>query len=162
MSEFFDTNNDRVADAVRFDGNGDGYFDAIGFDRDQNGVFEAIAYDPDGDGDAEAIFVDADQDGLAEAALVDQNNDGVLETSVRDTNRDGLLDTVQAPRDISDLRNEIGQATVVGPATNLDPVAALVLELAERTGRPAFGEPDSDSDGYVDSQDHRPSDPYRH
>lgn len=147
---------------VRFDANGDGFDDTTAYDVDRNGVFETMLHDSDRNGDPELWMYDDNQNGLFERYVLDTDNDGAMDVFVTDSNADEVPDAVLVDANTNgmDDREEAAADTLVGPATNLDPVNELMLLLTEATGRPVYGTPDRDHDGYDDNHDARPDDPY--
>jgi hypothetical protein len=161
MTESFDTNLDGTSDAIRFDSNADGYNDAAAFDQDQNGIYEAMIADTDGTGDAEVSMHDTDQNGVFETMQVDTDNDGFVDVVAADLDQNGVLDVASGVANTdADVREAIVGGTVVGPATNRDPVTGLILDLAGETGDVAYGPGDRDHDQLNDDVDPRPDDPW--
>jgi hypothetical protein len=92
---------------------------------------------------------------------IDQTGDGRHETFLHDANGDGVLDTVVVDNDGNGVSDAEQFGVMVGPVTNPDPFYTLMVTLAEQTGQVAFGPTDSDRDGWSDTQDARPYDPFR-
>ncbi|WP_392544423.1 hypothetical protein [Oryzobacter telluris] len=158
--QYWDTNADGYVDTITVQ-DASGSVDVF-TDADEDGVFEGAAV-VRADGTVAAAFRDSDENGAYDVGAVDQTGNGVLDTSVIDADRDGVLDTVVA----TDLdENGVADAaglpvldTVVGPATNPDPVYNLIVSMAQETGRAVFPASDRDLDGVSDDQDRHPSDP---
>lgn len=77
------------------------------FDFTYDGVLDGTAYDADDNGMYEVLAYDPDQDGDTNVWFTDADQNGV---------------------------DDAAETAVVGPPTNRDAVAGLLLEMAERTG----------------------------
>lgn len=157
MSEY-DTNYDGVEDTVMQDTHGDGVADVIGYDADQNGVVEQMSVDTNNDSVLDTYAYDTNQNGIIDTVLVDENQDGYTDSVITDMNENGRDDADEA-RDPTGL---YPSSTIVGGAPTYDGVPGLLIEVAEQTGNPTFGTPQSDSDGVPDAYDSHPTDSTRY
>lgn len=163
-AEHFDSNGDGVVDAAAV-ANADGTT-SVFLDSNGDGVFDALEV-VRADGAVPAVFLDADQNGVLETVAVDQTGDGVFDAFAQDVDQDGVLDVVVQDLDQNGV-DDAAQASapalgpsVVGPVANPDPVYGLVVGLAGATGAVAYPEGDADHDGWSDSADFHPDDPFR-
>ena len=155
----FDLDQDGWVEAFTFDSNGDGYDDVIAHDQDENGLVEVMEMDSNGDGYIGMRVYDDAQDGVFERATVDEDGNGDHETHAFDVDQDGVLDTVVRDANFNGMDDAQELTGMVIGSPSYDGVAGLVIALAGEAGQAVFGEPDSDSDGWDDSEDARPYDP---
>ncbi len=134
-------------DTLNWDASGDGVSDVIGHDWNHNGIFERIYLDTNLDGLFETVAYDTAEDTFIDLVDVDVNLDGVFDQNVYSSPAVMYTGTP-------------GVATISSP-TNPDGFYTLMMTMAAVTGQPTFGTPDSDHDGYLDSNDDYPYDPYR-
>jgi len=134
-------------DTLNWDASGDGVSDVIGHDWNQNGIFERIYLDTNLDGLFETVAYDTAEDTFIDLIDVDANLDGVFDQNVYSSPAVMYTGTP-------------GVATISSP-TNPDGFYTLMMTMAAVTGQPTFGTPDSDHDGYLDSNDDYPYDPDR-
>jgi hypothetical protein len=146
-SWYTDEDGDYAYDTLNLDTSGDGYSDIVGHDWNHNGIFEQIYLDSNFDGVFDAVAYDNPEDSFTDLIDVDVDQDGVFEQNVYASAAAMYTGTP-------------GVATISSP-TNPDGFYTLMMTMAAVTGQPTYGTPDSDHDGYLDSNDDYPYDPYR-
>lgn len=129
MTQFFDTTNDGVADAVIFDSNSDGYEDVLAYDLYQNndGAMETFAADTNGDEVVDTLAFGDQDDATAPFANTPGGSVAIVGP-----------ETITEPFTVVELGTPLDpMGTYVGPVTNPDPMVTLLLELAEHSGNVA-------------------------
>lgn len=146
------------------DSNGDGIGDVGAADANLDGIDDSYAVDADFDGYAETLAVDSTGDGVVDTYTIDTDNDGALDSAGWDTDQDGAADYIQGPGTGGQVVSMTTSANVaiVGGSPQYTGLPDLLNQLADATGNPTYGTPDSDYDGTFDSHDAYPTDPYRY
>lgn len=135
-------------DTLNLDTSGDRISDVIAHDWNHNGIFERIYLDTNLDGRFDAVAYDNPEDTFTDVVDVDLNQDGVFDQNVYSSPAAMYTGTP-------------GVATISSP-TNPDGFYTYIMTMTAITGQPTFGTQDSDHDGYLDSNEDYPYDPFRY